>query len=123
MRHLVVAGLGLSCVLAGVARCQEPRPDAPALHDFSLAIRPRETVAIGGPLCTPQDQFADAVALPPFTPGDAVAVLAAGAYGLTCSPVGFLSHATPAEVLVDRGEARVVRARGSDLDALRGQSV
>ena len=31
MRHLVVAGLGLSCVLAGVARCQEPRPDAPAL--------------------------------------------------------------------------------------------
>jgi ATP-binding cassette subfamily B protein len=25
------------------------RPDAPALHDFSLAIRPRETVAIVGP--------------------------------------------------------------------------
>src|SRR3546814_20711780 len=25
------------------------RPDAPALHDFSLAIHPRETVAIVGP--------------------------------------------------------------------------
>jgi len=49
-------------------------------------------------------------------------VLAAGAYGLTCSPTGFLSHATPAEVLVENGEARVIRARGTDQDALRGQS-
>ena len=29
--------------------CAPTRPDAPALHDFSLAISPRETVAIVGP--------------------------------------------------------------------------
>lgn len=120
--HLSLDGGMHHCALAAGAGAVLRRPPL-LVHAYSLQDRERETVAIGGPLCTPQDQFADAVALPPFAPGDAVAVLAAGAYGLTCSPVGFLSHATPAEVLVDGGEARVVRARGTDLDALRGQSL
>ncbi len=120
--HLALDGGMHHCALAAGAGAVLKRPPL-LVHAYALQEPSRETVAIGGPLCTPQDQFADAVALPPFTPGDAVAVLAAGAYGLTCSPVGFLSHATPPEVLVEHGEARVVRARGSDLDALRGQSI
>jgi diaminopimelate decarboxylase len=40
-------------------------------------------------------------------------VLQSGAYGLSSSPVGFLSHPMPAEVLVDGGDHRVIRARGS----------
>ena len=50
-----------------------------------------------------------------------IAVLHAGAYGLTFSPVLFLGHPTPAEVLIDGGDARVVRERGAAEDALRGQ--
>jgi hypothetical protein len=53
--------------------------------------------------------------------GDVVALLHAGAYGLSYSPHGFLSHATPAEVMVDGGEARVVRERAKAADVLRGQ--
>jgi diaminopimelate decarboxylase len=33
-------------------------------------------------------------------PGDLVVVFQSGAYGLTASPLGFLSHPTPAEILV-----------------------
>jgi diaminopimelate decarboxylase len=53
------------------------------------------------------------VLLPETRPGDLIAVLQSGAYGLSASPVGFLSHPTPAEVLVDRGDARRVRERGT----------
>ncbi|MBZ0154512.1 MAG: hypothetical protein K8J09_23535, partial [Planctomycetes bacterium] len=72
-------------------------------------------------LCTPQDQFADQLPLGPLAAGELLAVLHAGSYGLTFSPHSFLSHATPAEVLVDGGEARLARHRGTPADALRGQ--
>ncbi|MBM4061707.1 MAG: hypothetical protein FJ265_11530, partial [Planctomycetes bacterium] len=78
-------------------------------------------VTLGGPLCTPADQLAEQVLLPELGPGDLVAVLDAGAYGLSFSPHGFLSHPTPAEVMVETGTARVVRARGAAADVLRGQ--
>lgn len=79
-------------------------------------------VTLGGPLCTPADQFAEQLELAELRTGDLVAILNAGAYGLTYSPSGFLSHASPAEVMVEDGRARVVRSRGRPQDALRGQS-
>jgi diaminopimelate decarboxylase len=78
-------------------------------------------VTIGGPLCTPADQFAEQVPIGPLRAGDVVAVLNAGAYGLSYSPHSFLSHPAPAEVLVDGGDTRCVRDRGEARDALRGQ--
>ncbi|CAO4144984.1 type III PLP-dependent enzyme [Methylorubrum extorquens] len=72
----------------------------------------RAATAVVGPLCTPLDMLARAAPLPPLAEGDLVAVLQSGAYGLTASPTGFLSHPIPAEVLVDGGEAREIRARG-----------
>jgi diaminopimelate decarboxylase len=78
-------------------------------------------VTLGGPLCTPADQFADALPLGPLAGGELLAVLHAGAYGLSFSPHSFLSHATPAEVMVDGGRARLVRARGAVDAALHGQ--
>lgn len=66
---------------------------------------PRSPCAVVGPLCTPLDMLARATALPDLAEGDLVAVLQSGAYGLTASPTGFLSHPLPAEVLVDAGRA------------------
>ena len=68
--------------------------------------------AVVGPLCTPLDMLARAAPLPPLAEGDLVAVLQSGAYGLTASPTGFLSHPMPAELLVEGGEAELIRARG-----------
>ncbi len=68
---------------------------------------------VSGPLCTPLDVLARAAPLPELAEGDLVAVLQSGAYGLTASPTGFLSHPTPAEILVDGDGAVVIRARGA----------
>ncbi|PXW56923.1 type III PLP-dependent enzyme [Methylobacterium sp. B4] len=86
-------------------------------RDFPLAAvtdagGERAATAVVGPLCTPLDMLARAAPLPPLTEGDLVAVLQSGAYGLTASPTGFLSHPMPAEVLVDRGRAELIRLRG-----------
>ena len=61
---------------------------------------PTETVTVVGCLCTPLDLLADDVALPRVEVGDLVVIFQAGAYGLTASPTAFLSHPSPAEVLV-----------------------
>jgi diaminopimelate decarboxylase len=66
-----------------------------------------------GPLCTPLDTLGRQTPLASVEPGDVIAVLQSGAYGLTSSPVGFLSHPMPAEVLIDGPLDRPVRARGS----------
>jgi diaminopimelate decarboxylase len=60
----------------------------------------RETVSVVGPLCTPLDLLADRMDLAAAGPGDLVAVLQSGAYGLSASPGGFLSHPAALEVLV-----------------------
>jgi diaminopimelate decarboxylase len=59
-----------------------------------------ETVSVVGCLCTPLDVLADGISLPRADIGDLIVVFQAGAYGLTASPTGFLSHPPPVEVLV-----------------------
>jgi diaminopimelate decarboxylase len=61
-----------------------------------------------GPLCTPLDTLARNAQLPMLAAGDLVAVLQSGAYGLTASPVAFLSHPPPAEVYAERGEFAIL---------------
>jgi diaminopimelate decarboxylase len=60
----------------------------------------RETVSVVGPLCTPLDLLADRMDLAAAGPGDLVVVFQSGAYGLSASPVAFLSHPVAQEVLV-----------------------
>jgi diaminopimelate decarboxylase len=61
---------------------------------------PSETASVVGCLCTPLDLLADKVELPRADIGDLVVIFQSGAYGLTASPINFLSHPAPAEVLV-----------------------
>jgi diaminopimelate decarboxylase len=69
-----------------------------------IGNRPRnsatEIASVVGPLCTPLDLLADRAELARAEPGDLVAVLQSGAYGRSASPLGFLSHPEPAEILV-----------------------
>ena len=68
---------------------------------------------ISGPLCTPLDTLARHAELPELNAGEILAVLQSGAYGLSSSPVGFLSHPMPAEVLVRGGSHHCIRVRGN----------
>jgi diaminopimelate decarboxylase len=60
----------------------------------------REPASVVGPLCTPLDLLGDRMELPPGQEGDLVVVFQSGAYGVTASPINFLSHPAPLEVLV-----------------------
>ncbi|MGW6573438.1 diaminopimelate decarboxylase [Streptomyces sp. NPDC054945] len=80
-----------------------------------------ETWNITGPLCTPNDTLGKKVSLPPLREGDLIGVERSGAYGPTASPVNFLSHGYPAEVLVNDGRAHLVRSADSAEDLLAKQ--
>lgn len=59
-----------------------------------------ETVNIVGPLCTPLDLLGKDVELPVCEVGDLIVIYQSGAYGLTVSPIHFLSHPAPIELLL-----------------------
>ncbi|GAB3892768.1 type III PLP-dependent enzyme [Kibdelosporangium lantanae] len=80
-----------------------------------------ESWYVTGPLCTPNDTLGKQVALPPLHPGDLLGVQRSGAYGPTASPVLFLSHGYPSEVVVHNGRSYLVRERDRAEDLLDRQ--
>jgi diaminopimelate decarboxylase len=76
----------------------------------------QSTVVVVGPLCTPIDTMGRNVTLTRPRVGDLLGILQSGAYGLTASPVKFLGHPTPAELLVEKGNCEVITARGATYD-------
>lgn len=73
-------------------------------------------VDVVGPLCTPLDTLARDIMLPELSPGDLIGIFNAGAYARTSSPLGFLSHPAPPEVLIDAKGHRLIRRRGKPSD-------
>lgn len=97
-----------------------------AQRNFPMALLNRagedtEPWQVAGALCTPNDVLGRKVALPRLRPGDLIGVRRSGAYGPTASPVRFLGHGGPAEVLVLDGRAHLVRRRDDVADLLRNQ--
>ncbi|MFI5776802.1 type III PLP-dependent enzyme [Nocardia sp. NPDC051570] len=82
---------------------------------------PSEGWTVTGPLCTPNDTLAKDISLPPVRPGDLLGVLRSGAYGPSASPVLFLGHGAPAEILVHHGQCYRIRDRDRPEDLLRPQ--
>ena len=103
-------------------------------HPMSLAPagdarEETEEVAVGGPLCESGDIFTQADggfvatrALPRAAVGDYVVIEIAGAYGFVMAS-NYNSKSLPAEVLVDGGQPRLVRARQTPDDLMRGETV
>ncbi|ANJ67571.1 diaminopimelate decarboxylase [Halothiobacillus diazotrophicus] len=89
----------------------------PALYSSVMAIEPvtphatlpPATWEIVGPVCETGDFLGHARNLA-LAPGDLLAVLGAGAYGFSMAS-NYNTRGRPAEVLIDAGEARLVRAR------------
>ncbi len=76
------------------------RKNYPVVAAAHVNAGPREIVTIVGPLCTPLDILADAAEVGETQVGDLIAVLQSGAYGFTASPLQFLGHPAPVQVLV-----------------------
>jgi diaminopimelate decarboxylase len=90
--------------------------DFPIVAPTRMDVVDLSPCTIVGPLCTPLDTLGRQVHLPDLKAGDLIALLQSGAYGLTASPVEFLSHPTPAEILIDFGKVTLIRERGRAVD-------
>ncbi|MFF7992067.1 type III PLP-dependent enzyme [Kitasatospora xanthocidica] len=108
--HMAAVGIG-SFVKRNFPMTLLNRIDEPATESWNVT----------GPLCTPNDTLGKKAALPPVRPGDLIGVERSGAYGPSASPVFFLSHGHPAEVLVWQGRASLVRERDRHQDLLDRQ--
>ena len=69
---------------------------------------------ISGPLCTSIDKLGGGVLLPRLEIGDLIAIHACGAYGPTASPVYFISHPLPRELMLTGGQVQdITRITGA----------
>jgi diaminopimelate decarboxylase len=93
--------------MSGLRRLPRMVPELLPQHQ---AAETMDGCAVVGPLCTPLDTWSQNVRLPALAPGDLVAVPNVGAYGLTASLLGFLSHRPAVEVVID-GSAPVSASR------------
>ena len=76
------------------------RKNYPVVVGNKVVGSEREIASVVGPLCTPLDLLADSMELAKADVGDLIVVFQSGAYGLTASPIAFLSHPAPVEILV-----------------------
>ncbi len=97
------------------------RKSYPLLNLSCMGREPGEAVTVAGPCCTPLDMFGANIPLAEPKPGDLIGVFYSGAYGYSASNLGFLSHPTPAEVLLWQGKAHLLRSPGKPQDVLNGQ--
>jgi diaminopimelate decarboxylase len=74
-----------------------------------------------GCLCLPHDVLVESTILSAVTVGDVLAFPNGGAYGLSASPVSFLSHELPAEVAFDGAAIELIRPRQTVAALLHGQ--
>ena len=85
-----------------------PRGAAPAVMD------------VVGPVCETGDFFARDRELPPIAAGDLLAILDAGAYGMSLAS-NYNTRGRAAEVLVEGGKVRLVRKRESFEEIIRNE--
>jgi diaminopimelate decarboxylase len=97
--HFTVLDGGLNHHLAATGHLAGPGAPRLPLVNLSRPDAPLVTRTVVGPLCTPLDTLGVDVQLPEPRLGDLVGVLASGAYGYSFSPLKFLGHRPPAEVL------------------------
>jgi diaminopimelate decarboxylase len=102
------------------------RPALYQAHHEIVPVRRRagqaHTVDVVGPVCETGDFFARDRKLAPVEPGDLVALLDAGAYGMAQSS-NYNTRPRAAEVLVEGAKARLIRRRETMADLLGPEMV
>jgi diaminopimelate decarboxylase len=105
-----------------------------AYHPMSIcasssADRPMHDVVVGGPLCESGDIFTQEEggfvckrSLPVAAVGDLLIIERAGAYGFVMAS-NYNSKPLPPEVLIQNGQAHLIRARQTADDLIRGEAI
>jgi diaminopimelate decarboxylase len=102
------------------------RPALYQAHHEIEPVRPRKgrarPVDVVGPVCETGDFFARDRKIKPLEPGDLIAILDAGAYGMAQAS-NYNTRVRPAEVLVEGKKARLIRRRETITDLLATEMV
>ena len=113
-------------VIADAAMNDLIRPALYQAHHEIVPVRPRagraRVVDVVGPVCESGDFFARDRKLAPVEPGDLIALLDAGAYGMAQAS-NYNTRVRPAEVLVEGKTARLIRRRETMADLLAPELV
>lgn len=70
------------------------------VRNLTNACAPKKYCTLVGPLCTPMDVMGKEVSIETPRIGDLIGFMMSGSYGYSASPLLFLGHEPPAEILV-----------------------
>lgn len=123
-KNIIVTDGGTNCHMAAVG------VDSLIKRNFPISLIKRnekkssiKKYNISGPLCTPNDLIGKQVELENPEIGDYIIVHNSGAYGPTASPVMFLSHGFPAEVMYRDNKLLLIRERFNSEDFFKKQNI
>ena len=101
----------------------------PALYNSFHAVQPVKmtrskmiTATLAGPICETGDFLAKDRKMPPFKPGNLVAIMSAGAYGFSMAS-NYNSRPRPAEVMVKGKLFSIIRQRETYDDLISGEEI
>lgn len=120
-QHFLVTDGGTNCHMAAVGTNPYMKKNFPIHAITQQPSQHLQTCHITGPLCTPTDLLGKNISVPTTQPGDLIVVQASGAYGPTASPVLFLGHGYPSEIMIHQGKALLIRERDTPEDLLAKQ--
>lgn len=102
---------GTNCHMAAVGIGGVVKKNFPICVIYKKKHRPKNKITynITGPLCTPNDLIAKKIELAYLSIGDFIVIKKSGAYGPTASPVMFLSHGFPTEILFKEDNLYCIR--------------
>jgi len=101
----------------------------PTLYNSFHAVKPVKmthsemfTADLVGPICETGDFLAKDRKMPPFKPGDLVAIMSAGAYGFSMAS-NYNSRPRPAEVMVKGNLFSIIRSSETHEDLIKGEVI
>jgi len=81
------------------------------VRNLSRPAAQPKTCTLVGPLCTPLDLMGKGVPVGAPEVGDLIGFLNSGSYGYSASPLLFLGHGEPCELLLEGGNVRFSRLK------------
>ena len=92
-------------------------------HEIVTVAEPTDTIQsmdVVGPICESGDFFCQNRKVPNFEPGELIALMSAGAYGMVMA-TNYNSHPLPAEILINGDQVQVARKRQTFQNLVEGE--
>lgn len=120
-KTFIVTDGGTNCHSAAAGSGRVVKRNFPMENISASSNAPEYEYQVSGPLCSPDDIIGRNIKLKEVNVSDILVINSSGAYGPTSSPGLFHSHGFPAEVLIYKGEAHLIRKKDTPQDMIDRQ--